>query len=288
MLTRVDRVQVSTNEPDMVAGKWVQLLDAREVSRDKITALAANRITLDVGDCQVEVLSPDGEGRVQAHLRANLGGPFAVGFATQELDKLRIKLADQHTGFKSEGDQIFMDENDLAIAGLRLVVSQDKSRHRQVLMQNLYEVTHLTAEAQDAANTFAQVFGLNAEHFVPIKSDNYGYQGCLTLVNPDELDRIEIINPYDLDKTMGRFFARFGPSLYMCYGECDNLPLLRSRLEELAPNDWTGAREGHLDGLFIHPKALGGVMLGVSRSTFAWSWSGSPDRIEALASFSKD
>lgn len=284
MLTRVDRVQVGTNQPDMVADQWVQLLDAREVGRDKITALAADRITLDVGDCQVEVLSPDGEGRIQAHLRANPSGPFAVGFATQNLDELKTRLTDQHTGFTSEGNQIFIDESDVAVPGLRLVISQDKSRSRQGLMRNLYEVTHLTSEEQDAASIFAGVFCLNADHFVPIESDNYGYKGCLTLVNPDELDRIEIINPYDLDKTMGRFFTRFGPSLYMCYGECDNLPLLRSRLEELAPNDWTGSREGHLDGLFIHPKALGGVMLGVSRTTFAWSWSGNPDRIEAPGS----
>ncbi len=281
MLTRVDRVQVSTNHPDAVANNWVQLLDAREVSRDQISVLAANRITLDVGDCQVEILSPVGEGRIQAHLQANPGGPFAVGFATPDLDELRTQLERTNTGFQSEGGQIFIDELDVAIPGLRLVISEDESRQRQGLMQNLYEVTHLTSEEQDAATRFAQVFGINADHFVPIESDNYGYKGCLTLVNPDELDRIEIINPYDLDKTMGRFYAKSGPSLYMCYGECDDLPLLRSRLEELATNDWTGVREGHLDGLFIHPKALGGVMLGVSRTTFAWSWSGSPDRIDA-------
>ena len=281
MLTRVDRVQVSTNDPDEVAGNWVRLLDACEISRDKVPLLTANRLTLDVGDCQVEVLSPDGAGRIQEHLQANPGGPFAVGFATQDLDELKSHLGRQQTGFQVGGEQIFLDEEDIGIPGLRLVISQDNSRQRQGLMQNLYEVTHLTSEEQDAATRFAQVFRLDAGNFVPIESENYGYKGCLTLVNPDELDRIEIINPYDLDKTMGRFFSKFGPSLYMCYGECDDLPLLRSRLEELARNDWTGAREGPLDGLFIHPKALGGVMLGVSRTTFAWSWSGSPDRIEA-------
>jgi hypothetical protein len=205
-----------------------------------------------------------------------------VGFATQDLDQLKTQLQRNNTGFKAESGQLFIDEQDIDIPGLRLVISEDQSRQRQGLMQNLYEVTHLTKNEQDAADRFAQVFGLNADHFVPIDSDNYGYQGCLTLVDPDKLDRIEIINPYDLKKTMGRFFAKFGASLYMCYGECDDVPLLRSRLEELAPDDWTGAREGPLDGLFIHPKALG-----VSRTTFAWSWSGSPDRIEAADSISK-
>ncbi|MBT4519546.1 MAG: hypothetical protein HOC23_06030, partial [Halieaceae bacterium] len=142
-----------------------------------------------------------------------------------------------------------------------------------------YEVTHLTDQDKAATTRLAQIFSLRADDFVPIKSENYGYRGFLTLINPDELDRIEIINPHDREKTMGRFFSKFGTSLYMCYGECDDLPGLRRRLMELAPNDWTGETEGPLDGLFIHPKALGGVMLGVSRTTFAWSWSGSPDRI---------
>lgn len=88
------------------------------------------------------------------------------------------------------------------------------------------------------------------------------------------------MHPYDRDKTMGRYFDRFGASLYMCYGECDDLVSLRECLMELTPDDWTGPREGPLDGIFVHPKALGGVMLGVSRSTFAWSWSGSPERIQ--------
>jgi hypothetical protein len=280
MLTRVDRVQVSTNDPERVAGNWIQLLDAREAGRDQISVLSANRITLDVGNCQVEVLSPNGEGSIKAHLQTHSGGPFAAGFATDDLEALKAQLQRANTGFQSENDQLFIGDSDMAIPGLRLVVSKDKPVIRQGLMQNLYEVTHLTGEEKAAADRFADVFALEPDNFVPIKSDNYGYQGCLTLVNPDKLDRVEIINPYDLDKTMGRFFTRFGPSLYMCYGESDNLPLLRDRLENLAPEDWTGAREGHLDGLFIHPKALGGVMLGVSRTTFAWSWSGSPDRIQ--------
>ncbi len=79
---------------------------------------------------------------------------------------------------------------------------------------------------------------------------------------------------------MGRFFARCGPCLYMSYGEADDTGAVRARLLEHAPDDWTGRSDDeNPDGLFIHPKALGGVMLGVSRTTFAWSWSGSPQRV---------
>jgi hypothetical protein len=33
------------------------------------------------------------------------------------------------------------------------------------------------------------------------------------------------------------------------------------------------------DGLWIHPSALGGLLLGVSRSTAAWEWSGPPELV---------
>ena len=57
-----------------------------------------------------------------------------------------------------------------------------------------------------------------------------------------------------------------------------------------APEDWT--RDSTEDrrrekqglppseapeNLWIHPKALGGIMLGVSRTGYAWSWSGRPE-----------
>jgi hypothetical protein len=145
-------------------------------------------------------------------------------------------------------------------------------------MSNLYEVTHLTADPAGAAARFAELFGLDAAAFVPIRSEAYGYDGTLTLFRPDALHRVEVIHPYDAAKTMGRYFGRFGPSLYMCYGETDALPRLRERLEALAPDDWTGSRTDD-DGLFVHPKALGGVMLGVSRTTYAWTWSGHPERV---------
>ena len=35
-----------------------------------------------------------------------------------------------------------------------------------------------------------------------------------------------------------------------------------------------------VDNLFLHPGALHGVMLGISRSSFAWTWSGCPERVE--------
>lgn len=276
MLERIDRVLLAVEDAAAVAERWCQLLDATVVRRDSVPALGAERIVLAVGDAELEILQPAGAGPVARHVEERRGGPFAAGVALADPGQLVGHLAAQGIRGIACGEQVYLDAITLGIPGLSVMVSPAVERPRTGLMQNLYEVTHLTPDPRAAADAMARVFGLDATRFVPIRSEQFGYDGFLTLFQPERLHRIETINSFDRDKTMGRFFARFGPTLYMCYGETDRLPELRGRLERLAPADWTGSREDdHV--LFVHPKALGGVMLGVSRTTHAWTWSGHPE-----------
>ena len=275
MLERIDRVLITAQNGAAVANRWCTLLDGVVDRIDTVPALAAHRTVVRIGDSEVEILEPTGSGPAADHLAVGRGGPFAAGFATRNLEALRTRLGDRGVDM---GNQLYLDEKALGIPGLNVVVSPYVDRPRTGLMQNLYEVTHLTSDTPAASRAIAEVFGLDASAFVAIRSDQYGYDGMLTLFSSDALHRIETINPFDRSKTMGRFFERFGPSLYMCYGETDQLPALRERLKELAPGDWTGS-DDNPDGLFVHPRALGGVMLGVSRTTYAWTWSGYPQRV---------
>jgi hypothetical protein len=166
------------------------------------------------------------------------------------------------------------------VPGLRTVVSGEQELPAGGLLERLYEATLLVDDSRAAVAQTAAAFGLAPAHFVPIRSAEFGYDGALTLFHPDRLDRVEIVTPNDPSKTMGRFFAKRGASLYMCYAEAADLTPIRARLLEHAPHDWTGPRDSTtLDNLFIHPKALGGIMLGVSRTTVAWTWSGHPERV---------
>lgn len=278
MLDRIDRVLVTARDAGAVAEHWCAVFDGAIAHTDNVPALTAKRVVIRIGDAEVEVLEPTGGGPVADHLASGRGGPFAAGFAATNFDALRKHLAGRGTDL---GGQLFLDDQDLGIPGLNVVISPAEERPRVGLLENLYEVTHLTHDAPGSARAIAETFGLDQASFVPIRSDQYGYDGTLTLFSPNALHRIETIHPYDASKTMGRFFQRFGPSLYMCYGETDRLPELRDRLKTLAPNDWTGA-DDNPDGLFVHPKALGGVMVGVSRTTYAWTWSGYPERVEAV------
>ena len=279
MLNRIDRILIAVSNADAVAQRWVELLDARIDRTDTVIALGATRVVVSVGDAELEILQPNGPGPVSEHLSAGRGGPFAAGVATDDLDALRTQLGACGVVPIDLGEQLYLNGAALGIPGLDLVVSPHQSRDPVGFMANLYEATHLTDDPDGTCSRFAEVFGLAQEQFVPISSDAYGYAGFLTLFDPTALHRIETIYPADADKTMGRYFRRFGPSMYMCYGETDDLPGLRERLIERAPEDWTGSTDDP-NGLFVHPRALGGVMLGVSRRSYAWTWSGSPDRVQ--------
>ena len=273
---RIDRIQLCVEDRPAAAACWERLLDAEVVREDRVDALACKRTVLGVGESEVELLEADGAGPVE-QARPGL---FAAGFGVPALGPLRDTLASRGIEGSEERGQLFLTPEALGIPGLRIVVSELSARPRRGLLRSLYEVTHLTGDAPGSAKRLAEVFGLDPSPFVPIRSDTFGYDGTLTLFRDGRLDRIETILPFDAGKSMGRYFARRGPTLYMCYGETDRSAEIRARALELAPDDWTGPRDGSVpDNLFLHPRALGGVMLGVSRDTYAWTWSGAPERV---------
>jgi glyoxalase/bleomycin resistance protein/dioxygenase superfamily protein len=279
MLTRVDRVQMIVADRKRAATSFFRLLGAELAREDRLRAVDAVRTVLRLGTSEVELLEPDGSGIAADCLRATGGGLFAAGVATQDLAGVRARLRTQGVEFVEEGQQLFVPQ---AGPGLRVVVSAEPTGAPVGLARRLYEVTNLVANAAAATAHVAAAFGLDDRHFVPIQSAEFGYAGVLTLFHPEHLDRFEVITPTDPSKTMGRFFAKRGASLYMCYIEADDLREIRTRLLEHAPEDWTGPRStDRLDNLFIHPRALAGMMMGVSRTTHAWTWSGHPERVIA-------
>jgi hypothetical protein len=284
MLTRVDRVQIVVADKRATAAAFARLLAAEVVREDTLQTLGARRAILRLGTSEVELLEPDGAGVACDFLTQTKGGLFAAGFATADVARLRMHLQARGLSLAEESGQLFLPAESLHLPGLRAVISAETERGAAGLVRNLYETTLLVDGFSAVVTRIAATFGLDASHFVPIRSAEYGYEGVLTLFHPDRLHRIEVITPYDPEKTMGRFFAKRGASLYMCYAEADDLALIRDRLLAHAPDDWTGPRDAEAPGnLFIHPKALGGIMLGVSRTTVAWTWSGHPERVVPAA-----
>jgi hypothetical protein len=280
VLTRVDRIQVLAGDRRAAAAPWLSLFGAEVVREDRVAVLAAARTVLRLGASEVELLEPDGVGAAARALGRGGPGLFAAGVATPEPDALAAHLRALGRPFESEGGQLFLTPDASRVPGLQVVVGREEKREPAGCLRALYEVTSLVEDAAAMAQRAAESFGLDPARFAPIRSDLYGYAGVLALFAEDRLDRFEIVTPFDAAKTMGRFFRRRGPRLYMAYAEADDSAGLRARLESLAPGQWSGPRGGPaLDNLYVHPPALGGVLLGVSRTSYAWIWSGHPERV---------
>jgi len=145
----------------------------------------------------------------------------------------------------------------------------------------------LAADQAGAVKKIRDVFDLNESHFTTITSEAFGYTGVLTLFKEGALHRFEVITPIDKQKTMGRYHAREGASFYMAFAESARMAEIERkarRAEAGITVDRPAARapERTADQLWLHPSSLGGVMLGISRPSMAWRWSGHPERVAAI------
>jgi hypothetical protein len=283
MVTRIDRIVLAVRDRRAAAESWHKLVGAEVVREDALPSLAARRSVLRAGDSEVELIEPHGIGTTAQFISRFRTSIFAVGFAVRDLGAAQADLDARGIHHVREGAQLLLSGEWVGVPALRVVLTQDEKRQPAGLLSHIYEATLLYQYHHRAARQLASVFRLDADHFAPIRSAPYGYEGTLAFLDPERLDRIETVTPFDRSKTMGRFFARQGPCLYMCYAEARDTAALRERLLEHGAA-WTGAREGTApDNLFVHPQSLHGAMLGVSRESVAWTWSGRPERVRPAA-----
>jgi hypothetical protein len=289
MLQCIDRIQIATADAASAAEGWRRLLGAEPESTDRVRSLAAKRSSWRVGRGLLEFLEPDGTGAIDSALKARgRGHLFAAGVATEDFDGVVAQLNAGSIETAVEHGQAFFDPAKVIGVPCPMVLSRVEERPPVGRLDTLYEVTLLTADADRIVERMADLFGLNAGDFAPISSKKFGYSGVLTLFHPDRLHRFEVITPATNATTMGRYFERNGPSWYMSFAETAEM----TRVERTAGEIGAGitvdrpqgrAKDQSADQMWLHPPALGGVMLGLSRPTMAWTWSGRPERVETLA-----
>ncbi len=283
MLKRVDRVQIAVASSNPAERIVAEVFGAELVRRDKAAPLAAKRSTMQAGASLIEILEPDGAGAVQDFVAKWGGGLFGAGFSVDDPGAAAHHLAKCGVSFEQSAGQLYLDH--AATFGMRTVISQHHERAPVGAIKWAYEVTNVVGDWKAASDRYARIFGLDAAKFSPIESKEFGYIGTLTLFDPPaRLDRIEISQITDATLAMGRFHKRRGDSLYMFYVETDDVGALEQRLQARGARFAANRRdEAGLAGLFIHPSAFLGVLVGVSRTEHAWTWSGDPARARRAA-----
>ncbi len=276
MLDQVDRMLLAVHDGEFASATFNAVLGAEKVLQDKLGApYNVKRTVVQAGDSQFELLEPDGDGLIAEYLASNREGIFGAGFSTTDPEGVEQSLKSAGIASERHGNQLWIEPEQTR--GMRTVIQASESRSTVGLVTHLYEVTNIVADHQEAADFYARAFSLDQSRFSPIDSSMWGYTGTLTLFDPPaKLDRIEITQTNDPRKAMGRFYDKHGSSVYMCFMETDDATAIQARLEEREAR-WTPTADYPEAGLFIHPTALHGMLMGISQTGRAWSWSSRPE-----------
>ncbi len=283
MLKRVDRVQIAVANLNSAEKVVSSIFGAEPLKRDEVAPIAAIRSTMQAGTSLIELVQPNGAGPVRDFVDRWGQGLFAAGFSVEDLDTAARHLEKQGAKFERASGQLFLDPS--ATFGMRVVLSLKHERAPVGLIKWTYEVTNVVRDWRAASARYTKLFSLDSSKFVPIESKDFGYTGALTMFDsPARLDRIEIAEITNADLAMGRFHGKRGDSLYMFFVETEDVSAIAKRIEATGSkaNVWRRDEAGAAE-MFVHPSQFLGVLVGVSRTDVAWTWSGDPDRARRAA-----
>jgi|HubBroStandDraft_6_1064221.scaffolds.fasta_scaffold341692_1 4-hydroxyphenylpyruvate dioxygenase-like putative hemolysin len=275
MLKRVDRVQIVVRDRSEARGVAAAIFGAELIRQDQVKPLCARRSVLQAGSSIIEFLEPDGAGPIADFAARWNTGLYAVGFSVADVEAAAAHFDRAGVKYARDCGQLFLDAS--ATGGMQTVISAFHERSPVGAIKWIFEVTNVVSEWRATAARYARIFALDPARNVPIEVDHFGYTGTLMMFDaPNRLDRIELSQP-TREAAMGRFHQRHGDSLYMFYCETDTVEAIAERLQARGGR-FTPRNEGVHDGLWIHPTAFCGVLVGLSRTNVAWRWSGDSER----------
>jgi catechol 2,3-dioxygenase-like lactoylglutathione lyase family enzyme len=120
------------------------------------------------------------------------------------------------------------------------------------MLGNVVEVSVVVRDLDEAVERFTRLFGLK-EHRRGV-SEQFGFRNAIL---PTGIGHIELMEPTDPTKAVGRFLATHGEGVYLVGFECTDVPGAVARLRaggvrvDSARDDiaWIHPRETH--GLFV-------------------------------------
>jgi len=120
------------------------------------------------------------------------------------------------------------------------------------MLGDVIELSVVVRDLDEAIGRFTKLFGL--ELHTRGESKEFGFKNAIL---PTGIGHIELLQPTDPDKPVGRFLARHGEGVYLVGFECRDIPgavaKLRAegaRVDSPKPEiAWVHPREAH--GLFV-------------------------------------
>src|SRR5262244_3152207 len=87
------------------------------------------------------------------------------------------------------------------------------------MLGNVVELTVVVRDLDAAIQRFTSLFGLTVHHRA--ESKEFGFKNAIL---PTGIGHIELLQPTDPDKAVGRFLTKHGEGVYLVGFECQDIP----------------------------------------------------------------
>ena len=120
------------------------------------------------------------------------------------------------------------------------------------MLGDVVELSIVVRDLEAAVQHYTRMFGLMVHHRG--ESKEFGFKNAIL---PTGVGHIELLQPTDPDKAVGRFLARHGEGVYLVGFECRDIPGAVTRLRK------EGARVDHprSEIAWVHPQDAHGVLV---------------------------
>ena len=259
MLERTDRLALAVRDASVAAEQFRHIFDATVIDQTNDALSGSRRITLQWGRDLVELLEPTGDGPVADFLSSGRMGVFSGGFALADPGRLAARIERKGIPIHQDGDRYVVLPADLN--GTGVILSAREERERVGLNDKIWQITYAAADLDAQLDFYTDLFGLEGVFTNRYHSDHFAYDGAITWFDARDggvLDSLEYLDPSDDRAAVARFVKRNGSGIYMASIETDDIPAIKARVTETG-DGWTNTDFGG----FIHPKRIGGLLLGL-------------------------
>ena len=120
------------------------------------------------------------------------------------------------------------------------------------MLGDIVELTVVVRDLDAAIERFTGLFGLKVHHRA--ESKEFGFKNAIL---PTGIGHIELLQPTDPDKAVGRFLAKHGEGVYLVGFECQDIPGSVERLKKAGARV-DGRRQ---DVAWVHPQDTHGLFV---------------------------